>query len=771
MKLYASEDITIQTFDDSEAKKKNLAQIFPYSAPGSKERIKELQEKGAGIYFATNPQQSSLTRGIKFTTRFQYLTLDLDVAKEKDNLEVGEITRLKDELLAVLTALPLPPYGAMITKNGLQPVWKFSNPQDLPDVDSRLKVNFEYEAMVKAVTMIIGHKSEGDSICRVIRLPGLLHLKTPTDPYKITYKEISGKECTFEEFNEAYPPTQEFTSKFDPSILDGVEDGHRTESAGSYIGHKLENLKRLDDKSTTTAWAEIRDWNKFKNPEPKNEDELKDYFEDILGKEKSKRLGQDEEAVAPKTPWPSPLNEAAFNGIAGKFVKLVEPHSEADPAYLLTGFLAAFGSVVGDKPYFQVERTKHKLKLFVVHVGSTSRGRKGTAWDQVRPIFDYIDPLWSKNIVNGGLATGEGLINAVRDSITKIRDGQEIVLEDGVKDKRLLVIEPEFSSVLKVMSREHNILSPILRSAWDRGDLRTLTKTSPLKATGSHVSLIGHIVQEELLRCLNSTEMANGFGNRILFFMGKRSKKLPFGGTVPYMELDKLTKDLTLIFDRVKDFEEITFNDEARELWVRIYSDLTDEESGIVGSMSARIEPYTLRLACLYALLDESDKIKIEHLRAAIAVVDYYYESIIYLFGHLSGNPLIEKILETLGQDTNGMTKTEISFLFSRNKSSEEISTSLDYMESKGLVKVVQNKTSGRPTNTYYLNSLNSFNSLMYSSKNYLKRLDGYIKELSFTTPSGTTNEKHPYEINEINEKTPDVTPADKEDDGDWLEA
>ena len=61
----------------------------------------------------------------------------------------------------------------------------------------------------------------------------------------------------------------------------------------------------------------------------------------------------------------------------------------------------------------------------------------------------------------GGVGSGEGIISELKD-------------EQGVesKDKRLLIFESEFATVLRVMQREGNILSPILRQAWDCGELR-----------------------------------------------------------------------------------------------------------------------------------------------------------------------------------------------------------------------------------------------------------------------------------------------------------
>ena len=46
-------------------------------------------------------------------------------------------------------------------------------------------------------------------------------------------------------------------------------------------------------------------------------------------------------------PWPESLDGDALSGLAGDVVRLIEPHSEADPAALLVQFLIAFGNAAG----------------------------------------------------------------------------------------------------------------------------------------------------------------------------------------------------------------------------------------------------------------------------------------------------------------------------------------------------------------------------------------------------------------------------------------
>src|SRR5205823_2415002 len=139
--------------------------------------------------------------------------------------------------------------------------------------------------------------------------------------------------------------------------------------------------------------------------------------------------------------------------------------------------------------------------------------------------------------ITTGLSSGEGLIWAVRDPGGKDAHGEP---DAGVNEKRRIVLDGEFASTLKMLGRQGNTLSPVIRNAWDSGDLRILTKNSPAQASGAHISIIGHITREELRRELTATEQANGFANRFLWCCAKRSKHLPDGGDLHDADLRSL---------------------------------------------------------------------------------------------------------------------------------------------------------------------------------------------------------------------------------------
>jgi hypothetical protein len=217
------------------------------------------------------------------------------------------------------------------------------------------------------------------------------------------------------------------------------------------------------------------------------------------------------------TYWPL-IDDAAFYGLAGEVVRIIDPHTEADRVAILIQLLTYFGNIVGRNPHYRVEGDYHRSNIYAVLVGDTSKGRKGTSAGRVRSIVRHADERWVDERIKNGLSSGEGLINEVRDERQIFNSTKQVteVVDLGVADKRLLVAEAEFANALTVMERAGNNLSPVIRAAWEGLTLSTMTKNSPLSATGGHISIVGHITTDELRRRLNRTEVANGFANRFM---------------------------------------------------------------------------------------------------------------------------------------------------------------------------------------------------------------------------------------------------------------
>jgi hypothetical protein len=390
--------------------------------------------------------------------------------------------------------------------------------------------------------------------------------------------------------------------------------------------------------------------------------------------------------LAPTTvsAWPEMAPEAYY-GLAGRIVRAIEPHSEADPVAILGHVLVATGNIMGRGPHALVEKTEHTGGEFIAFVGDTSKGRKGQAWSTPKWMFGQVDEAWARTRIKSGLSSGEGLIFNVRDARWGVdKKGQPVLDDEGEADKRLLVTEPELATVLRRMQGETNSLSAVLREAWETGNLSTLTKNSPLRATGAHISILAHTTREELVTSLTETDRANGFANRFIYLLVRRSKCLPDPASVPDALLAPLIGELRAVAAHYQD-RLLVRDAQARALWAAIYPKLSEGEAGLLGAILARAEAHVLRLSLIYAVLDRAPVIRAEHLQAALALWDFADASARRIFGGRLGITMADTIMAALR--LGPQTRTKIRDLFKRNKSSAEIEAVLSLLVEGGKAK------------------------------------------------------------------------------------
>lgn len=472
----------------------------------------------------------------------------------------------------------------------------------------------------------------------------------------------------------------------------------------------VNDLHRSDPEGFTTAWAELVE--QATEPTPA-----------------ATRDAPDDIELMPAQPWPV-IDDRAYLGLAGDIVRTISPQSEADPVALLTQALLFAGNAFGSGPGFRVESTIHRVNEYLCLVGATAKARKGTSRQHLERLFRMAEETeavtaaerevfaqqtqalaredgspavawkpWHTRIVSGA-SSGEGIIHHTRDEKYETRPivdgkgkdkhtvGYEDVLTDaGEQDKRLLLVEEEMGGLLTITNREGNTLSPILRRAWDSGDLRTLSKNSPLHSTGAHVSLIGHITTTELLAMLTTTGAANGFGNRILWICVRRSKLLPEGGALIDEALQPLVDRLSAVWAAVYRHTEIQMrrDEAARHVWRAVYPMLSADRPGLLGAMLARAEAHVTRLSCVYALLDGCRTVRARHLLAALALWQYAEASAQRIFGSAMGDPVADAVVSALRDHPEGMTGRELHDQF-RGDQRAALPAALKLLADAGLV-------------------------------------------------------------------------------------
>lgn len=387
-----------------------------------------------------------------------------------------------------------------------------------------------------------------------------------------------------------------------------------------------------------------------------------------------------------------------YPGLLGDVIEAFSASTEAAPEPIALQFLVAFGSACGRAPHVMVGATRHGVGEYVLVAGASAKARKGDGKGIALAVLERAAPEWAQGCVSSGLSSGEGLVHRVRDPIERRgRAGEIETVDDGVRDKRLLVIESEFAGVLRVMTRDGNTLSPVLRDAWDGlWTLGTLTKTSPTRATEAHVSIVGHTTPEDLHANLANVDAANGLMNRFLIVVTRRERHLPLPARVPSHVLDSLASRARRAIEAAQGAGELRLTPAAEALWCGAYTALSADVPGLVGAVLSRAEPHVLRLAMLYALLREAQEIDAQDLVSALAVWDVCDASARVIFVGRTGDAMADRVRDALVPG-EVVPMDELHARLGRHAPASRLRDALALLVGLDAVRVEQEATGGRP--------------------------------------------------------------------------
>lgn len=370
-------------------------------------------------------------------------------------------------------------------------------------------------------------------------------------------------------------------------------------------------------------------------------------------------------------PRPDPV---CLYGLVGDVAQAGSSNTEANPFAIAAAMLAYLGAAVGRGPYMPIGDDWNHARLFMVHVGRSSRGRKGTAKKliyRVNSAVKALDEYLVPQVHRGGLSTREGLALMIHDGYN---EGKNEV--PAIEDKRLLVVESEFANILHQSKRDGNTLSAALRDAWDGTSIRPAVKTCRVWASDPHIGIIGDVTPSELRELMHARELTNGFANRFIFFWAEGDKVLPFPQYTPKSVVDALADRVALVLrfagaDRHvdKDVMRMEFSTEAASLYARLYrGELRDRSAGehITGLLDRRA-PTLLRLAMLFALTDHTSVIAVDHINAAMGWVRYWVDSVKFIFqsaadeaGAAATTDMAQRIVTYLAEHGQA-TRTELT--------------------------------------------------------------------------------------------------------------
>jgi hypothetical protein len=416
-------------------------------------------------------------------------------------------------------------------------------------------------------------------------------------------------------------------------------------------------------------------------------------------------------------------HHSCLYGLVGEVGCVGGEGTETNPYAIAANFMAYLSCAIGRGVYLPIGNTWHHARLFCLHVGRSGRGRKGDALSLVMRLDQAvreIHPMLAPQVHRGGLSSREGLVALMHDGY---KQGKQDFAP--IDDKRLWVVESEFSNVLHQGRREGNTLSAALRDCWDGVSLKPATKSNRLYASNPHVCVSGAISPGELTGLMTARELTNGFANRFLVIWAERTQILPFLKPTPQATVDTLAHRIAQVLEFVG-AEQHTSHDrvrmdltvQAQWRYAQLYRTEINDDAGsdAVNAMLERRAPMLLRVAMLFALTDLQLSIDITHIESAMAWIRFATASVRYVFVSAAEETRMTRTIERSNRvlaflrDRGQATRSEISAECFRGKESKaQIDASLDQLLAatppRICVQTVQRAVDapGSPTRMYRL--------------------------------------------------------------------
>lgn len=384
------------------------------------------------------------------------------------------------------------------------------------------------------------------------------------------------------------------------------------------------------------------------------------------------------------------LPSICYDNMFGEYAYELNDRCEAetDPVAVMAQAFEIFGCMLDRDVFFTTEEGSVYLNDYLMVVGTSGDGRKGTAWKHAKRLFDQEQRY--ADIIYGRVDSGEGLIKEL--------DARQAA-EFGGDTASMLIQDSEAAGLLSKMKIENSTLSQNLIKGWDCSAMSIAKSKDRLVVKKPYVSLIGHIQPEVLKHQLDFQMLHSGLMNRIQFIYVERVRKNMYARPMGPEYLTKYQSKLDELF-KSKPKGEIIFEDAGH----RVLNDFYHSDG-----ISERDHIHVMKNASRLAILDGRSIISRRDVDSAIAYQQYVKECRHYLLGDWGPDAEIRDDAEKAVQfvkDMKNVTRTELSGkCFRGNKTARDLNVIVDYAQQHCSLrsKAVKIQGSKKPTTVFFV--------------------------------------------------------------------
>ena len=360
----------------------------------------------------------------------------------------------------------------------------------------------------------------------------------------------------------------------------------------------------------------------------------------------------------------SKVPEEAWHEAAKVYRAAVGHSTEASDNYHLASFLLVVGNLLGKSVYVQAGRKTYP-NLFTVLVGRAGGARKDTAIDMA---LDFALDTDAELHVPSSLDSRQGWIQGMADFQKQQREQMKLF-----GTLRSILRLTELRSLIEAAEQKHlSGIIPELNKAYDcKLALENNVRNNPVSIKDHCISLLA-ATAPGWMKTLKESDLESGLGSRLLFVPGDPKPPMAEPDPPNSIILNPLKGTIREIVDHYRTLgtTKLKFSETARKLWHDFYNRHTAraKEDDLVAILSERDHTNCLKVALIYAALDQAGTIEEKHLKAAIAFTEFVFEARFPLFKGY-GVPFYaeqeQKILEAVrATGPNGIGKRALQHRF-----------------------------------------------------------------------------------------------------------
>ena len=395
------------------------------------------------------------------------------------------------------------------------------------------------------------------------------------------------------------------------------------------------------------------------------------------------------------------LYPEALYGVLGRVAVTIHEYTGLDVVALYLTLLTVIGNLIGWQVFTQLDDgPRQYTQGGVIIVGPSGDGKDRV----VRAVLDYVadklDDTWRSHNVIENPQSPQVLVSLVRDPTTKTtidkKTGQPNTIDiPGVDDTRILILEREFSRLLKLMDRPGNEMSERVRETFDGTRLQSTAKTGDLNelSTRCHMSWIGLITPNAFAKYVIEDYVTDGLLNRFVLTLLVRGAPTKHGGLEQALatDIEEIQDALDAIQGVPGRFGLVPLASDVAEGLRKLHQGAWQHlqtSRGLAGTMEARYMPHVCGHAMIFALMDQSHRIEWRHFHAATHLRWNGAETNHILLAGRTGSADADEVRALLKRNHPEATaKTDIWNEFGHSVKLERINAALRVLEQQGHAK------------------------------------------------------------------------------------